>query len=66
MESCKKKSYKNRGGIKSLIRKIKVEEVNSRLDSYISQKEEISRMAVGRLLEEGKIMVNRKNTKGFL
>lgn len=44
--------------------KVKKEEVNSRIDSYIAkQKEELSRVAAQRLIEEEKILVNGKKTK---
>lgn len=43
---------------------VKKEEVNNRIDSYLARKkEDISRVAVQRLLEEGKILVNGKKTK---
>lgn len=44
--------------------KIKKEEVNIRIDSYLTkQKKELSRVAVQRLIEEQKILVNGKKTK---
>ena len=43
---------------------VKKEEINQRIDSYISKKnEDISRVAVQRLIEEEKILVNGKKTK---
>lgn len=43
---------------------VKKEEVNNRIDSYLAnKKEEISRVAVQRLIEEEKILVNDKKTK---
>lgn len=44
--------------------KVKKEEENNRIDSYLAkQKEELSRVAVQRLIEEEKILVNGKKTK---
>lgn len=44
--------------------KVKKGEENNRIDSYLAkQKEEISRVAVQRLIEEEKILVNGKKTK---
>jgi len=43
---------------------VKREEVGNRIDSYVSQKkEELSRVAVQRLIENEKILVNEKKTK---
>ena len=43
---------------------VKKEEINQRIDSYISKKnEDISRVTVQRLIEEEKILVNGKKTK---
>ena len=44
--------------------KVKKEEENNRIDSYLAkQKEEFSRVTVQRLIEEEKILVNGKKTK---
>lgn len=40
-----------------------VEENAQRLDKYISAREEISRVAIQRLIEEGNILVNNQETK---
>ena len=46
------------------MKQIIVEElVNSRIDSYLAQKENISRVTVQRLLEKGNILVNGKKVK---
>ncbi len=46
------------------MKQIIVEEfANSRIDSYLAQKEDISRVAVQRLLEKGNILVNGKKVK---
>lgn len=46
------------------MKQIIVEEfANSRIDSYLAQKENISRVAVQRLLEKGNILVNGKKVK---
>lgn len=46
------------------ILEIKKEEANSRIDSYLAKrKEELSRVAIQRLIEEEKILVNGKKTK---
>lgn len=43
---------------------VKKEEENNRMDRYLAkQKEEISRVAIQRLIEEGKILVNGKKIK---
>ena len=43
---------------------VKKEEANNRIDSYLAKKkEEISRVAVQRLIDEDKILVNGKKTK---
>ena len=42
---------------------VKKEEENNRIDRYLAEKEEISRVSVQRLIEEEKILVNRKKTK---
>ena len=44
--------------------KVKKEETGKRLDSYIaSKKEDITRTAAQRMIEEGNILVNNKNQK---
>lgn len=44
--------------------KVKKEDANTRIDSYLAkQKKELSRVAVQRLIEEEKILVNSKKTK---
>ena len=46
------------------MKQILVEElIDSRIDSYLAQKENISRVTVKRLLEEGNILVNKKQVK---
>lgn len=42
---------------------VKKEEENSRIDSYLAKKEELSRVTIQRLIEEEKILVNGKKTK---
>lgn len=42
---------------------VKKEEENNRIDSYITKKKELSRVAVQRLIEKGKILVKGKKTK---
>ena len=43
---------------------VKKEEENTRIDSYLSRKnEDISRVAIQRLIEEEKILVNGKKVK---
>ena len=42
---------------------VKKEEENNRIDRYLAEREEISRVSVQRLIEEEKILVNRKKTK---
>ncbi len=45
------------------MKKLIVEENELRLDKYIAQKEELSRMMIQKLIEEGNILVNGKNVK---
>ncbi len=40
-----------------------VEESELRLDKYIAKKEDLSRMMIQKLIEEGNILVNDKNVK---
>ena len=40
-----------------------VEQGGVRIDKYIAEKEELSRVAVQRLLDEGSILVNRDKVK---
>ncbi len=42
---------------------VKKVEVNSRIDSYLAKKEELSRVTIQRLINEEKILVNNKKTK---
>lgn len=46
---------------------VKNEEENNRIDSYLAkQREGLSRVAVQRLIEEEKILVNGKKNESFL
>lgn len=42
---------------------VKKEEENSRIDSYLAKKKELSRVAIQRLIEEEKVLVKGKKTK---
>ena len=42
---------------------IKVEEDGKRVDAYVAEKMDISRVSVQRLIEENKLLVNGKNVK---
>lgn len=42
---------------------VKKVEANSRIDSYLAKKEELSRVTIQRLINEEKILVNNKKTK---
>ena len=43
--------------------KVNLNDVGRRIDSYIAGNTELSRTNIQRLIEEGKILVNFKNTK---
>ena len=50
------KNYKN-------MQELKVEENNIRIDTFIAQKQDLSRVTIQRLIEKEKILVNGKKTK---
>ena len=45
------------------VENLKVDKENVRIDSYLASKQNISRVTIQRLLENGKIKVNGKNVK---